>query len=134
MEQIKLFYEIDHCYNKIDQCYAQLTQRALSGGATFRLAPSGSVRRRTDTPKKLDGRRTDIRAADLKWPHGRPCGQFNCPCGHFNCPCGRTDVRAAPDGRRTDAGRTLCICRTDFRYQSTRISIPAHKNLRTFTN
>ena len=44
----------------------------------------------------------DIRAADLKWPHGRPCGQFNCPCGHFNCPCGRTDVRAAPGGRRTD--------------------------------
>ena len=46
--------------------------------------------------------RTDVRAADLRWPHGRPCGQFNCPCGHFNCPCGRTDVRAAPDGRRTD--------------------------------
>ena len=82
------------------------------GGATFRPAPSGSVRRRTDPSGAARTHqrnwtdaariRTNIRAADLKWPHGRPCGQFNCPCGHFNCPCGRTDVRAAPDGRRTD--------------------------------
>ena len=68
------------------------------GGATFRPAPSGSVRRRTDPSGAA---RTHQRSG--RTPHGQ---YIRCPCG------GRTDVRPAVLSR-TDAGRTSVRRRTD---------------------
>ena len=87
-----------------------------SGAVRIRPAPDGSVRRRTDTPKKWTDAARTIHSMSVRRPHGRPSGRFK-PHG-----C-RTDVRAAPDGRRTDAGRTSNYCPSGVRAEAARTSV-----------
>ena len=83
-----------------------VVMKLVTGGATFRPAPSGAVRIRPapDGHTKESGRT----------PHGQYIG---CPCGGrtdvLPAILSRTDAGRTSVRRRTDAAQTLYLCRTD---------------------